>query len=59
MEKENSITLDDINEKDIPDVIPAKLINSRVIVFNPIYGSYLYAKMNFFGSPLGIKKPRL
>ncbi len=58
MDKDNSISLDDIDEKEIPKIIPAKLINSRVVIFNPLYGSYLYAKMNFFGSPLGIKKPR-
>jgi len=45
---------DEISEK-----IPAKLINSRVIVFNPIHASYLYIKKKFFGSPLGINKPRL
>ncbi len=58
-EKENQITLDKIDEKDIPARIPTKLINSRVIVFNPLYASYLYVKKKFFGSPLGINKPRL
>jgi len=59
MVKENAISLDEIKEEDIPEVIPAKLINSRVIIFNPLYGSYLYVKKGFFGSPLGINKPRL
>ena len=58
--KENiQISLDDINEKDIPVKIPAKFINSRVVIFNPLYASYLYVKEKFFGSPLGISKPRL
>ncbi|MHA1884238.1 MAG: tRNA-intron lyase [Promethearchaeota archaeon] len=54
--KENQISLDDI---EIPEKIPTKFINSRVIVFNPLYASYLYVKKGFFGSPLGINKPRL
>ena len=53
------ISFDDINEEDIPDKIPTKFINSRVIVFNPLYASFLYIKKRFFGSPLGINKPRL
>jgi len=58
--KENiQISLDNINEDDIPDKIPAKFINSRVVIFNPLYASYLYVKEKFFGSPLGISKPRL
>jgi len=57
--------LDNQNDREIPEVfeilekIPTKLINSRVIVFDPIHASYLYVKYNFFGSPLGIAKPRL
>lgn len=58
-EKESPISLDNIDEKDIPEKIPAKYINNRVIVFNPLYASYLYVKEKFFGSPLGINKPRL
>jgi len=58
LEKEE-ISLDEINEQEIPEKIPTKLINSRVIVFNPLYASYLYVKEGFFGSPLGISKPRL
>jgi len=58
-EREAQISLDNIKEEDIPKKIPAKFINSRVIVFNPLYASYLYVKKNFFGSPLGINKPRL
>jgi tRNA-intron endonuclease len=54
--KENQISLDDI---EVPEKIPTKFINSRVIVFNPLYASYLYVKKGFFGSPLGINKPRL
>ena len=54
--KEEQISLDDI---EIPDKIPTKFINNRVIVFNPLYASYLYVKKGFFGSPLGISKPRL
>ncbi len=57
--KDKQFSLDDISEQDIPKRIPAKFINTRVIVFNPIYASYLYVKKNFFGSPLGISKPRL
>jgi len=62
-EKDLQISLDNINEKDIPDKIPTKFINNRVIVFNPLFASYLYVKgfnnQRFFGSPLGIQKPRL
>ncbi|MFW9942183.1 MAG: tRNA-intron lyase [Candidatus Thorarchaeota archaeon] len=54
--KDNQINLDDI---ELPERIPTKFINSRVIVFNPLYASYLYVKRGFFGSPLGINKPRL
>lgn len=54
--KDSQINLDDI---DVPERIPTKFINSRVIVFNPLYASYLYVKRGFFGSPLGINKPRL
>ncbi|MFX0002022.1 MAG: tRNA-intron lyase [Candidatus Hodarchaeota archaeon] len=54
--KDEQISLDDI---EVPDKIPTKFINSRVIVFNPLYASYLYVKKGFFGSPLGIHKPRL
>jgi len=53
---DEQINLDDI---EVPDKIPTKFINSRVIVFNPLYASYLYVKKGFFGSPLGINKPRL
>ncbi|MFX1409594.1 MAG: tRNA-intron lyase [Promethearchaeota archaeon] len=58
-ENDAQILLDEIKEEDIPKKIPAKFINSRVIVFNPLFASYLYVKKNFFGSPLGINKPRL
>lgn len=58
-DKDASISLDNLTEKDIPEKIPTKFINSRVIVFNPLFASYLYVKQNFFGSPLGISKPRL
>ena len=58
-EKDVHISLDEIKEEDIPKKIPTKFINSRVIVFNPLYASYLYVKRKFFGSPLGINKPRL
>ncbi|MFX0077513.1 MAG: tRNA-intron lyase [Candidatus Hermodarchaeota archaeon] len=58
-EKETPITLEDIDESDIPEKIPTKFINERVIVFNHLYASYLYIKQKFFGSPLGISKPRL
>ena len=51
--------LDVFNDEEIPEVIPCKFINSRVIVFNPVHASYLYVKKKFFGSPLGINKPRL
>lgn len=58
--KAEKISLDDV---EVPDKIPAKFINSRVIVFNPLFASYLYVKgingQRFFGSPLGISKPRL
>jgi len=53
-----SNSLDNIEEK-IPKKIPTKLINNRVIVFNPLHASYLYVKKQYFGSPLGISKPRL
>ncbi|MHA1294114.1 MAG: tRNA-intron lyase [Promethearchaeota archaeon] len=58
-DKEQQISLDDISEDDLPEKIPTKFLNSRVIVFNPLYASYLYVKKGFFGSPLGISKPRL
>ncbi|MHA1725108.1 MAG: tRNA-intron lyase [Promethearchaeota archaeon] len=59
-EKDSSqISLDDIKREDLPEKIPAKLINGRVVVFNPLHASFLYVKMNFFGSPIGINKPRL
>jgi len=58
-EREAQISLDDIKEEDIPKKIPTKFLNSRVIVFNPLFASYLYVKKKFFGSPLGINKPRL
>jgi len=58
-DKEALISLDNLTENDIPEKIPTKFINSRVIVFNPLFASYLYVKQNFFGSPLGINKPRL
>ncbi|MHA2087681.1 MAG: tRNA-intron lyase [Promethearchaeota archaeon] len=54
--KENKINLDELQ---VPEKIPTKFINSRVIVFNPLFASYLYVKRGFFGSPLGINKPRL
>jgi len=58
--KDNQISLDDI---EVPEKIPTKFINNRVIVFNPLFASYLYVKgvngQRFFGSPLGISKPRL
>jgi tRNA-intron endonuclease len=58
-EKQTQISLENIDELDIPEKIPAKFVNNRVIVFNPLYASYLYVKRGFFGSPLGISKPRL
>lgn len=58
-EEQEKISLDDLDNLDIPEKIPAKFINSRVIVFNPLHASYLYAKEKFFGAPLGISKPRL
>jgi len=58
-EKNSQISLDSIDENDIPDKIPTKFVNNRIIVFNPLYASYLYVKQKFFGSPLGINKPRL
>ncbi len=58
-EEGKEIVLDEIDEKDIPKQIPAKFVNSRVVVFNPLYASYLYVKEKFFGAPLGISKPKL
>jgi tRNA-intron endonuclease len=58
-DKKEVIVLDEIEEDDIPSQIPAIFVNSRVIVFNPLYASYLYVKEKFFGAPLGISKPRL
>lgn len=58
--KDEKISLDDL---EVPEKIPTKFINSRVIIFNPLFASYLYVKgidgQRFFGSPLGISKPRL
>ena len=61
MSKETNDSLKKIPEipDNISEKIPAKFINSRVIVFNPIHASYLYVKKKFFGSPVGISKPRL
>jgi len=61
MSEENvtPISIDDIKEEDLPAKIPTKFINSRVIVFNPLFASYLYVKYNFYGAPLGISKPRM
>ncbi|MBD3253874.1 MAG: tRNA-intron lyase [Candidatus Lokiarchaeota archaeon] len=61
MSKENdeSVVLDEVDEDTIPKIIPTKFVNSRVVVFNPLYASWLYVKKRFFGSPLGINKPRL
>lgn len=60
MSKEaEEISLEDIDESDIPAQIPTTFINSRVICFNHLYASYLYVKEKFFGAPLGISKPRL
>ena len=61
MTEENGspISIEDLNVSNIPEKIPTKYINNRVIVFNPLYASYLYVKKGFFGSPLGISKPRL
>jgi hypothetical protein len=41
MSEENTTTknLDKIHEDQIPDKIPTKFINSRVVVFNPLYAS--------------------
>jgi tRNA-intron endonuclease, archaea type len=59
-EKQERISLDEIDEeKDIPEKIPTKFVNSRVVCFNPLYASLLYVKRRFFGAPLGISKPRL
>jgi tRNA-intron endonuclease len=59
-EKQESISLDEIDEeKEIPEKIPTKFVNSRVVCFNPLYASFLYVKRRFFGAPLGISKPRL
>ncbi|MHA2007823.1 MAG: tRNA-intron lyase [Promethearchaeota archaeon] len=54
--KDSQINLDEI---EVPEKIPTKFINSRVIVFNPLFASYLYVKKGFYGSPLGINKPRI
>ena len=53
---DEQVSLDNV---EVPDRIPAKFVNCRVIIFNPLYASYLYVKKGFFGSPLGINKPRL
>ena len=45
-DKDISISLDNLSDKDIPEKIPTKFINSRVIVFNPLFASYLYVKQN-------------
>ncbi|MHA1272649.1 MAG: tRNA-intron lyase [Promethearchaeota archaeon] len=58
LKEQEQISLDNIEDQ-IPDKIPTKFINGRVVVFNPLYASYLYVKKGFFGSPLGINKPRL
>ena len=57
MSKEKEIIA--TTEEEIPEKIPTKLVNSRCVVFNPHHASYLYVKYNFFGSPLGINKPRI
>ena len=41
-----------------PEPIAAKLIGSKVVVFRPVFGSLLYGYNRYFGSPLGIRKPK-
>ncbi len=38
--------------------IVTNLFEARVIVFNPVHGSLLYGFGRFFGSPLGMRKPK-
>ena len=38
--------------------VTAYLIGSKCIVYDYVQGSYLYCTGGYFGSPLGIKKPR-
>jgi tRNA-intron endonuclease len=38
--------------------IPAKLIGNKIVVFNHIFGSLLYGYGRYFGSPIGIRKPK-
>jgi tRNA-intron endonuclease, archaea type len=41
-----------------PSKIPARLIGPKVVVFNPVFGSLLYGFGRYFGSPVGIHKPK-
>jgi tRNA-intron endonuclease len=38
--------------------IPVKTIGNKCLVFYPVYGSLLYGYGRYFGSPVGIHKPK-
>lgn len=41
-----------------PNKIPAKLIGNKILVFTHVYGSLLYGYGRYFGTPVGIRKPK-
>ncbi len=40
------------------DPIPVKIIGTKLLVFNKVHGSLLYGYNRFFGTPVGIRKPK-
>jgi tRNA-intron endonuclease len=41
-----------------PAPIEAQIIGNKIVVFRPVCGSLLYGYNRYFGSPLGIRKPK-
>ena len=38
--------------------IPVKIIGNKLLVFRPVFGSLLYGYGRYFGTPVGIHKPK-
>src|SRR6056297_3269801 len=53
-ELENLLETGDLPE----DPIPARLMGNKVLVFNKVHGSLLYGFKRFYGTPVGIRKPK-
>jgi tRNA-intron endonuclease, archaea type len=56
----NSEEISDILEKgEFPETpIDAVLVGVKILIFNPIHGSILYGFGRYFGTPVGIRKPK-